>query len=482
MSFPAVFYLLGWIMSFFGAALLLPGVVSYMYEDAQASAFLDAGTGALFFGVLAILMNRQKQLKLTHKDAFLLTFLVWVSASFVGALPFYFSGTTASFVDAVFESVSGLTTTGASVLSGLDTMDHGILLWRSMLQWLGGMGIVVFAIAVLPFLGVGGLQLYRSEMAGVVEDKLQPRLKETAKMLWLVYFVITLACILAYWVAGMSLFDAICHAFSTVATGGYSTHDASIGYFNSPVIEAVCVVFMLLGSTSFALHYAVLSGKHPRIYLKSPETRFFAGVILLVAVLITAVLVVSGTYDVVLGVRYALFNTVSVITTTGFGVVDYNLWPVFAPMILLAIMFIGGCTGSTSGGMKVLRVMMIMKQGNREFQRLLHPKGIVHVKIGRQKVPDQIMQAVWSFAGLYILSFIVLSMALSAFGIDLVTAFSAVAASITSVGPGLGDVGPAANYAHLPQAVKLILAFAMLLGRLELFTMLIIFMPSFWRK
>lgn len=483
MSFPSILYILGWIMTFFGGALMVPASVSYIYKDTDFAAFMDTGTGAIFIGVLLTLVNRRVTPSLNHRDGFLLTFLVWATLSVVGAFPFYIAGVTENFVDAFFESVSGLTTTGASVLTNLDTTAHGILIWRSMLQWLGGMGIVVLAVAVLPFLGIGGLQLYKNEMPGVTADKLQPRLKETAKLLWLVYLILTLTCTVAYWLAGMSAFDAINHAFTTVATGGYSTHDASLAYFESPLIEMVAIVFMLIGAVNFSLHYLFMSGHGLKLYFKDVELRVFLIILVLSIIAIVLMLSASNYYDDISSViRYTVFNTIAVVTTTGYATADYNQWPVLVPIVVLTLMFFGGCTGSTAGGMKVLRIIMIVKQGGREVFKLLHPRAITNVKIGKKTVSPDIMQAVWSFAGLYIICFIAIAMAISAFGIDLITAFSAAAATLTGLGPGLGEVGPASNYAHLPLTVKLILCFSMLLGRLELFTILIIFTPQFWRK
>lgn len=481
-SFSAIFLILGWLLMFFGGAMQIPAGVSYFAYGEDIGSFFQAGCAAFFVGALLVLMNRGNTHQLSHKDAFLLTFLVWVMLSFVSAMPFYMSDVTPNFVDAYFEAVSGLTTTGASVLTGLDDMHHGILLWRSMLQWFGGMGVIVLATAIIPFLGVGGMQLYRAEMPGVVKDKLQPRLKETAGLLWGVYLVLTLICTVGFMLAGMGAFDAVCHAFSTVATGGYSTHDASFAYFDSPAIERVAIFFMIIGAINFTLHYTFLSGRGLKAYASDSEFKTFAAVLLVAVAVVSVVLALGDEYTVSESVRHAMFNITSVLTTTGFASQDFSSWYVLIPMLILVLAFIGGCSGSTAGGMKVLRVMLINKHGRRELQRMIHPHGVVHVKVANRMVPDHVLQAVWSFAGLYIVCFMMISFLLSGYGIDLVTAFSAAAATLTGLGPGLGDVGPHSNYGWLPDGAKVLLTFSMLLGRLELFTLLVLITPEFWRK
>jgi trk system potassium uptake protein TrkH len=482
LSFGAIFYILGWVLSCFGLMMIAPAALSWGYQDDHSIAFLNTMITTVFIGGLFILLNRNAEKRLSHKDGFFLTLLTWVTLSFAGAAPLYFSGTAPSFIDAFFEAVSGLTTTGATVLSGLDDMDHGILLWRSLMQWLGGMGIIVLAIAVLPFLGVGGMQLYKSEMPGVEADKLQPRLRETAKMLWIVYVCITIVCAACYNLAGMNTFDAITHALTTAATGGYSTHDASFAYFNSVWIEGICIFFMLVGAVNYSLHYLFLSGADLKVYFANSELRTFLTIVLIAVGFIFFTLVGSQYMTADNALRQSLFNVVSVMTTTGYTTANYGAWPVFVSLVMLALMFIGGSTGSTAGGMKVMRIMLIVKQGAKELSRLIHPRGVSRIKIGFQNIPDHVMQAVWSFAGLYILIFIILSMAISSYGIDQITAFSAAGATLTGLGPGLGDVGPASNYGHLPDGVKFLLCLSMLLGRLEIFTILVIFMPAFWKK
>ena len=482
MNWPAILFILGIEMLAFGFAMTLPALFSLGHNDAEWIAFLTSALLVIFIGGNLTLMNRGRTQVLGHRDGFMLTVLTWTVLGTLGALPFWLSSHAPTLVDAIFESISGLTSTGATVLSGLDTMGHGVLFWRALLQWLGGMGIIVLAVAVLPFLRVGGLQLYKSEFAGVVKDKLQPRLQETAKLLWGVYVLLTSICALAYYIAGMNAFDAICHAFTTVATGGFANYDASFAAFENPAIEWIAIVFMLIGGTSFALHYVFLTKNNIRTYLENEEFKFYLSIVASAVALVTLGLVLTDQFNGTDALRKSAFQVVSLMTTTGYASADYSAWHVFSPMIILVLIFIGGCSGSTSGGMKAMRVLMIAKQSGREMYNLLHPSGVSHVKIGKRTVPDNIMQAVWSFAGIFIICYIIIALLLAAHGLDLVTAFSAAAATITCAGPGLGDVGPASNYASLPATAKLICCFAMLLGRLEVFTLLLVFNPQFWRR
>lgn len=482
MSYSAIFYILGYLMFGFGGAMLIPAITSILFYGEDSHSFVDTSAVTMFVGIIIILMNRSGSKDLGHKDAFLLTFLSWVTLSFIGALPIYFGHVTNSFVDAFFESVSGLTTTGASVLTGLDTMHHGILLWRSMLQWLGGMGVVVLATAILPFLGIGGMQLYKAEMPGVVKDKLQPRLKETAKLLWMVYLILTILCALLYFIGGMTPFDAICHAFTTVSSGGYSTHDASFGYFESPFLRVVAVIFMLAATVNFALHFTSFSGKGLKVYTQDLEFRFYIFLIIAAITACFLVLMYNGTMPLKQALGDSIFNMVSVVSTTGYSVSDYSSWPVLVPMMVMALMMLGGCAGSTAGGLKILRFMLIIKHSIRELKVLIHPHGVMRLKIGKSVVSDKVSQAVWSFAGFYVVSFTLITVALATYGYDLITAFSAAGATMSGLGPALGEVGPAGNYAGMPNGAKLVLCFSMLLGRLELFTLLVLFMPSFWRR
>lgn len=483
MSYPAIFFILGILLASFGLFMLPPAAIAWFYSDYDWFAFVESAIITVVTGVTLIVLNKGRGLNLTHRDGFLLTLLIWVVLSFFGSLPFYFSGVSShSFINAFFESVSGMTTTGATVFTGLDEMGHGVLFWRSMQQWIGGMGIVVLAIAVMPFLGVGGMQLYKSEMPGVTKDKLQPRLKQTALALWSIYFGLTVIWTWLYIVAGMPMFDAICHSMTTIATGGLSTHDSSIAYFNSPAIETIAILGMFIGGINFAFHYILLSKRDFSVYKNDEEFRTWVFFILMGTAFITFILMRGQNVEFIEAFRKSLFQVVSILTTTGYTTDDYNIWPVAATITLLVMMFIGGMTGSTTGSMKMLRVLLIIKQGARELYRLVHPHGVSHVKVGNKVVSADVLHAIWSFAALFILCFVVVAIGLTALGVDLVTAFAAAAATITNVGPGLAGVGPASNYAALPDMGKLLLCVSMFLGRLEIFTILIILTPAFWRR
>ena len=477
-----IYFVLGWLITAFGGFMAIPTFVTWAYHDPDLEAFALTSILCMFIGVLMILMNKSSRFELSHKDGVFLTCVSWVILSVIGAIPLYFTGVSGSWVNAFFESTSALTTTGATVFTGLDDMPHGVLLWRSLMQWLGGMGIIVLAVAVLPFLGVGGMQMYKSEMPGVTKDKLQPKLHETARLLWFVYLTLTVLCAGAYVWAGMSFFDAICHSFTTVATAGFSNHDASIAYFNSLHIEAVAIFFMILGGLNFTFHFRALTGKGISMYWKDTEARVFFFILTAAIILITTNLMQGGETTPLGALRHGVFNAVAILTTTGYSTADFAHWPETATIIVLILMFIGGCSGSTAGGMKVLRLLLVMKQGVREIYRLLHPHGVMHVKLGRYTIPSHVIQAVWAFLGLYFITFVIIAIIMTLFGLDLISAFAAAAATVTNVGPGIGSVGPLDGYGHLADGAKLTLCFAMLLGRLELFTVLILFVPAFWKK
>ena len=460
-----------------------PLLISLLYDDGASGAFLTALLVLFNAGLVLWLATAGKQKELSNRDGFLVVTLFWAVLGTAGCLPFIFSSSVElSITDAVFESISGLTTTGATVIAGLDALPESILFYRQLLQWLGGMGIIVLAVALLPMLGIGGMQLYRAESPGPVKDnKLVPRLAETAKSLWLLYLSLTIACMLAYWAAGMSLFDAISHSFSTVAIGGFSTHDASIAYFDSPLIEAIAVLFMVVAGINFALHFFALQKKQLKHYLKDPEFKFYAFILGSVSLITVAVLAADGTYGSLSeAVRRGVFQVVSFATTTGYATADFNSWPLFLPYVLLYAAIIGACAGSTGGGMKVIRILLIFKQGFREVQRLIHPRAIIPIKLGKKVMPDRIVESVWGFFAVYVMAFMVMLLALLATGLDIITAFSAVGACINNLGPGLSDV--AQTYGALPGAAKWILCLAMLLGRLEVFTLLVLFTPMFWKR
>ena len=467
----------------FSITLLPPVVIDILYQEDAARAFFYSYLFLLSIGFLLFLPVRNKKNDLRLRDGFVVVVLFWLVLGIAGALPFYlYENLDISIIDALFESISGLTTTGATVLVGLDALPHSILFYRQELQWLGGMGIIVLAVAVMPMLGIGGMQLYKAEAPGPAKDsKLTPRIAETAKALWYIYLGLTVACAFAYWIAGMDLFDAVAHSFSTVAIGGFSTHDASIGYFDNQAIEIVAMVFMFLGAINFALHFSVVRSKSLMPYLRDSEFLMYASLLIIISSLsIYALYSQSPQHDLASAFHDAIFQTVSIATTSGFVTADYASWPVFVPVLLLFASFIGGCAGSTGGGMKVIRVLLLIKQGQREIMRLIHPNAHVTVKIGKQPVKNSIIDAVWGFFAAYVALFALMMLILMFNGLDQITAFSAVAATINNLGPGLGEVS--ANYASLSDFNKLLLCFSMFLGRLEIFTLLVLLMPAFWRK
>ena len=482
MQFRLTIKILGLLLMVFSLSMLPSAFVSLVFGDGAHNAFIIAFLVVLTAGFSMWLPVRHRDRDLRTKDGFLITVLFWLVLGVAGSIPLYLaSAVNLSYTDAFFESFSGLTTTGATVITGIDELPKSILFYRQQLQWLGGMGIIVLAVAVLPMLGIGGMQLYRTETPGPMKDsKLTPRIAETAKALWYIYLTLTIVCALAYWLAGMSFFDAISHSFSTVAIGGFSTHDASIGFFDSAAIEMIAVVFMLLSSANYALHYVAWNSKSFKQYIDDPEYRFFLVIALILMVLTFLVLWITNTYEPTKAARYGIFEAVSLLTTTGFGTADFSTWPLFAPFMLFMASFIGGCAGSTAGGMKVMRVLLILKQGIREIKRLIHPNGVFSVKVGHRRVSDKVVESVWGFFSVYIMAYAFIFFGLLATGLDFETTWSAVGSSLNNLGPGLGDV--AQHYGDIPGAAKWLLCFAMLLGRLEIFTLLVLLTPQYWRS
>ncbi len=479
----AIQRILGLLLMVFSSTLLPPVLVSLWYADGAHLAFVTAFFITLGIGFLSWIPVRSYKRDMRMRDGFIVVVMFWFVLSTIGALPFMLSlQPQLSLTDSMFEAISGLTTTGATVITSIDELPRSILYYRQQLQWLGGMGIVVLAVAVLPLLGVGGMQLYRAETPGPVKDsKLTPRIAETAKALWYIYLSLTIACTLAYWIAGMELFDAIGHAFSTVSIGGFSTHDASIGYYNSTWIEMIAVVFMLISGVNFALHFIAWRSQSFKSYFKDSEFIFYISLLMTVTAIVTLYLFFTSTYDDWGSAFFnALFQSVSIGTTTGFTTAEFYNWPGFVAILLLFTSFVGGCAGSTGGGIKVIRFLLLIKQGMREILRLIHPSAQIPIRIGGNTVPYRVVDAIWGFFALYVASFIMMYLALAMTGLDLMTAYSAVAATINNLGPGLGGVG--AHYADLNDPAKWILCFSMLLGRLEIFTLLVILSPAFWTK
>jgi trk system potassium uptake protein len=481
MRFTVIIRITGMLLSLFSLTMLLPAIVALIYREPAGRTFGIAFAITLLSGLLMWVTSRDRR-ELRSRDGFMITVLFYVGLGLFGAIPLYLEESVhVTFTAAAFESLSGLTTTGATVLSGLDDLPKSILFYRQLLQWLGGMGIIVLAVAILPMLGVGGMQLYRAEFTGPAKDnKLTPRITETAKALWYLYVGITTACALAYWAVGMSVFDAICHSFSTVAIGGFSTYDASIGHFASVGVEAVAVIFMIIAGINFGLHFVALRRRSVGFYWRDPEVRLYLGILVAIAAVVYLILIRHpGASEIPL--RESIFQAVSIATTTGFTTTDFSLWPAAAPALLLFAAFAGGCAGSTAGGLKVVRVLLIYRQGLREMKRLIHPTGVFTIKLGAQRVSDRVVDAVWGFFSLYIIVFLSLVLLMLVLApVDFLTAFSAVAACLNNLGPGLGSV--ALNYSELSAAAQWLLMLAMVLGRLEIFTLLVLFTPAFWRR
>ena len=483
MTRSAVQRVLGLLLTMFSATMLIPIAVSLFFADGTWTAFAVSFLIILGSGLLIWWPVRAETRELRLRDGFVVVALFWVVLGVFGATPFLLAEfPRMGFTDAVFESMSGLTTTGATVLSGLDALPKSILYYRQQLQWFGGLGIIVLAVAVLPILGVGGMQLYRAETPGPVKDaKLTPRITQTAKALWYVYLGITVVCGLAYWAAGMSLFDAICHAFSTVAIGGFSTHDASIGYFDSALIDMIAVVFMFIAGVNFSLHFLAWRHRSLGRYLLDPEFRAYLRFLGSLTAAVLVYLYWAGPYATLSETfSKGLFQVVSIATTTGFTTAPFATWPGALPVILILASFIGGCAGSTAGGMKVIRWLLMYRQGLREVQRLVHPSAEIPVKLGSKAVHHRVVDAVWGFFAVYVVVFGVLLVVQLASGLDPVSAFAAVAATLNNLGPGLGEV--ASGFAGVGVVGKWSAVCAMLLGRLEIFTLLVLITPTFWRQ
>jgi trk system potassium uptake protein TrkH len=482
MNWTVVQRILGLLLMMFSLTMLPPIVISIVFDEQSWLPFVKGFGITLLSGFVFWLPVHKSRKDLRLRDGFLVVASFWTVLGTFGAAPFLFSEFPAmTITDAIFESMSGLTTTGATVLTGLDDLPRSILYYRQQLQWLGGMGIIVLAVAVLPMLGVGGMQLYRAETPGPVKDnKLTPRITETAKALWYLYLTFTIACSVAYMAAGMGWFDAISHAFSTVAIGGFSTHDQNMAFFDSTYINLVAIVFMFIAGINFSLHFFAWRYVSVKHYMKDPEFRAYALVLIVLSVIVIATLMYFQTYAATgQSVINGLFQAVSIATTTGFTTANFAAWPAALPAMLIFASFIGGSAGSTAGGIKVIRWLLIYKQGVREIARLVHPSAEIPVKLGNSAVPYRVVDAVWGFFSIYIVVFAVMLLAMMMTGIDQVTAFSAVAATLNNLGPGLGDV--TSGFMTLNDPAKWIAIAGMLLGRLEIFTLLVLITPMFWR-
>lgn len=482
--YRTVLLILGVLLTAASITMLPPMLVSLWANDGQAMPFALSSAVLVAVGAALWLWLQDTPRELRLRDGFLVVAACWVVMGLASALPLLLAqDPKLTYTDAVFEAVSGLTTTGATTIVGIDELPLSIRYYRQQLQWLGGMGIIVLAVAVLPMLRIGGMQLYRAETPGPMKDtKLTPRITETAKALWYIYLILTVACGLSYWAAGMGVFDAVGHAFTTVSTGGFSPHDASIGYFDSPLIESVAIVFMVLGGINFALHFLVWQRLSVRAYLEDPEVRTYLGLLVGAALLASTVLFATASYDSLWqSFRYGIFQVVSCLTTTGYTTASFYAWPGLLPPFLLLLGLMGACGGSTSGGFKSLRVLMLVRQSQREIKRLIHPNAHLPIKIGGTTLSGRMVDSVWGFFFLYVVSYIVLGLAMrTVTDLDITSAFAAAGTSISNLGPGLGDVGP--NFTTVSDAGKWISAFAMIVGRLEIFTVLVLFSPAFWRN
>lgn len=481
--FP-VFHVLGPVIVLFGAAMLVPLFIGHLFADAGRAAYDYASPITIAAGGLLWGATRRHRAELQTHHAFLLVALIWTVLPAFGAMPLMVGIPGLSFTDAYFETASAMTTTGATVLVGLDSLPASLNVWRAMLQWLGGMGVVVLAVAILPLLGVGGRQLFRAEAPGPMKDaKLTPRISETAKGLWKVYFLLTALCVLAYAAAGMTWLDALVHAFTTMPLGGYSTHDASFGYFDSSLIEAVAVVFMVIAGVNFSTHFLAFRGGTLAPYRRDPEVLAFLLVLLFSCWGVATYLWASGTYpDLITAARYATFNVVSIATTTGYASTDYNQWPLFAPLWMLTLCIFASCSGSTGGGMKMVRAQLLWRNAAQVLIALVHPRAHLVVKLRDTPVQNQVVFGTLAFMFTFFITTVITVLLLTAAGMDFISAVTGAIACITNTGPGLGVVGPAGNYASLNDVQKWVCIAAMLLGRLELFTLLVVFTPAFWNR
>jgi len=481
MKIRLVLHFVGLLQVFVGLTMLLPVVHAVFYKEPVLIPLLAAMGVTVIAGAVVSWLTRSEE-DIRVREGFAIVTLGWVATAAFGSLPFLFSGEISGITDAYFETLSGFTTTGASILTDIEKMPRALLLWRSLTQWLGGMGIIVLSIAILPFLGVGGMQLFRAEVPGPTPDRLKPRISQTAGLLWIVYLFLTILEILLLMFGGMELYDASNHAFTTMATGGFSTRNLSVGYYQSPFIQYVVTFFMFSAGVNFALHYRCLTTLRPQVYFRNREWVFY--VIILscatAAIFLENALTQTGFAEKTF--RESLFQVVSITTTTGYATVDFDAWSPMSRLFLLALMFVGGCAGSTGGGIKVIRLLLILKHGKNELKKLLHPRAIFLVKVRKIRVRSEVMLNVLGFFTLYIALFIFCSFIMAALGLDIITAVSSVAATMGNIGPGLGQVGHMLNYSALPLFGKWVLCMCMLLGRLEIFTVIILFLPEMWKK
>ncbi|MFA5515436.1 MAG: TrkH family potassium uptake protein [Desulfuromonadales bacterium] len=480
MNSALVLRILGAMLLFLAGALLLPLPFSFYFRDGAAAGFLAASALSAVAGGLCLKYFHSPK-ELSVREGFAVVTFCWTFYALFGALPFVFSGAVPNYLDAVFETMSGFTTTGATIITDLAVVPQSIVFWRALTQWLGGMGIIVLSLAILPMLGVGGMQLFKAEFPGPTTDRLKPRIQDTAKLLWGVYVLLTVVETVLLLAGGMSFFEALSHAFATVATGGFATRDASVGAYGSAYLDGVITFFMFLGGINFYLHFQMLRGRL-RDFYRNEEFLVYLGLAVGVTVLIMALNHGTVYASLADNLRYSAFQVVSILTTTGFATADYEGWPTLAQYLLVFLMFVGGCAGSTAGGIKIARLLLLFKHAQVQIYRLIHPRAVRLVKLGNTPVDRDVMQSILGFLALYIVIFVIASFLMALAGLDLVTAGASVIATLGNIGPGLGAVGPTDNYANIAPFGKTVLITCMLLGRLELYTVLVLFFPSFWKK
>lgn len=479
-NYKNILKMVGFLMVMDGLFMMVGIPFSLYYGDNDVVVLLGCGIGTIILGLAIYLANKNVATEIRRREGYIMVSLGWIVMSIFGALPFVIHGSIPNFTDAFFETMSGFTTTGASILNDIESLPHGLLLWRSLTQWLGGMGIIVLSLAILPILGIGGMQLFVAEVPGPTKDKIHPRIRETAKRLWGIYLLFTLIEAVLLFIGEMNFFDAINHAFTTMATGGFSTKQASIAHYSSPFIHYVIIFFMLMAGINFTLHYHLLHKKFEPLK-KNEEFKFYIKFIFSVTLIVAIILIIQGYANPEKSFRDSLFQVVSMITTTGYVTADYELWGPFFRVVFFALLFVGGCAGSTGGGIKIVRHLLLIKNSLAELRRLIHPRAVIPVRYNEKSVPPEILANIAAFFLLYIGIFALGTIFMSVLGLDFPSALGSVATSIGNVGPAIGSVGPSNNFSHIPDIGKWFLSFLMLLGRLELFTILIIFSPAFWR-
>jgi trk system potassium uptake protein TrkH len=480
-NFRIIINILGFLLGIEGLFMMLSIPVSLIYNEGEHFTFLVSGLLTSVPGICAWFFTRKAEKSISKRDGYIIVSLGWIVFSLFGALPFVISGYVPSYTDAFFETMSGFTTTGATILHDIESLSNGLLFWRSLTQWLGGMGIIVLSLAILPLLGIGGMQLFIAEVPGPAPDKLHPRIKGTASRLWIIYIGFTVIETLLLWAGDMNFFDAINHSFTTMATGGYSTKQASIAHWDSPYIHYVITLFMFIAGTNFTLSYFALHLRFDKVF-RNEEFRYYGSFVLIFTAVVGISLFLTHRYDLEPAFRHALFQVVSIITTTGYITSDYLSWMPVLVVIMLILMFFGGSAGSTGGSVKIIRVILLIKNSALELKRLIHPNAIIPVRYNKQAVDPQIITNVLAFVSFYLLTLVGSTIVLSAMGYDLDTSLGAAATTLGNIGPGIGMVGPMYDFSHIPDFGKWFLSFLMLIGRLELFTVLILFSPDFWRK